>query len=236
KKQRGQLFSVEIKKHLSYLSSSGSDSVQIRSSRTAAVCLVLLCVLLLTAVIVLCVHIHTNNTNYTQETHQLLTNITNLTEERDELIIQNENLSNERNQLINQLSILGKDGQCLDNPKWITYKRNSYYVSSEWKNWVDSRRDCLQRGADLIIINNKEEQEFITKVTSANIVWIGLTDSDNEGVWKWVDGNALTTGFWANTEPNNIAGDEDCAVSSFYWADFPCHFTFVWICERDLEV
>uniref|UniRef100_A0A8C1UJ04 Si:dkey-181c13.1 n=1 Tax=Cyprinus carpio TaxID=7962 RepID=A0A8C1UJ04_CYPCA len=74
---------------------------------------------------------------------------------------------------------------CSDNPKWITYKHSSYYISSEWKNWTDSRRDCLQRGADLVIINNKEEQEFIVNMTSANIVWIGLTDSDNEGVWKW---------------------------------------------------
>ncbi|XP_058644801.1 natural killer cells antigen CD94-like [Onychostoma macrolepis] len=48
--------------------------------------------------------------------------------------------------------------QCSDNLKWITYKRSSYYISSEWKNWTDSRRDCLERGADLIIINNKEEQ------------------------------------------------------------------------------
>uniref|UniRef100_A0A9J8D3Q6 C-type lectin domain-containing protein n=1 Tax=Cyprinus carpio carpio TaxID=630221 RepID=A0A9J8D3Q6_CYPCA len=48
--------------------------------------------------------------------------------------------------------------QCSDNPKWITYKHSSYFISSEWKNWTDSRRDCLQRGADLVIINNEEEQ------------------------------------------------------------------------------
>uniref|UniRef100_A0A8C1UDT9 Si:dkey-181c13.1 n=1 Tax=Cyprinus carpio TaxID=7962 RepID=A0A8C1UDT9_CYPCA len=97
----------------------------------------------------------------------------------------------------------------------LNRSHSSYYISSEWKNWTDSRRDCLQRGADLVIINNKEEQEFIVNMTSANIVWIGLTDSDNEGVWKWVDGN------------------EDCAVSQYSWADFPCNYTFVWICERN---
>uniref|UniRef100_A0A8C1UG18 C-type lectin domain-containing protein n=1 Tax=Cyprinus carpio TaxID=7962 RepID=A0A8C1UG18_CYPCA len=48
--------------------------------------------------------------------------------------------------------------QCSDNPKWITYKHSSYFISSEWKNWTDSRRDCLQRGADLVIINIEEEQ------------------------------------------------------------------------------
>ncbi len=113
----------------SCLSSSGNDSVKNRSSRAAAVCLVLLCVLLLTAVIVLCVHIHTNNTNYTEERDELLTNInslteeknqlqtniTNLTEDKDELIIKNRNLLNERQQLINQLQLLCKEGTFLNS-------------------------------------------------------------------------------------------------------------------------
>uniref|UniRef100_A0A673K9B7 C-type lectin domain-containing protein n=1 Tax=Sinocyclocheilus rhinocerous TaxID=307959 RepID=A0A673K9B7_9TELE len=122
--------------------------------------------------------------------------------------------------------------QCSDNPKWITYKHSSYYISSKWKNWNDSRRDCLQRGADLVIINNKEEQVSEILVTNANIVWIGLTDSDKDGVWKWVDGSALNS-FWGPNEPNSRVGDEDCVISHYSWADFPCNYTFAWICERN---
>uniref|UniRef100_A0A673KI96 C-type lectin domain-containing protein n=1 Tax=Sinocyclocheilus rhinocerous TaxID=307959 RepID=A0A673KI96_9TELE len=121
---------------------------------------------------------------------------------------------------------------CSDNPKWITYKHSSYYISSKWKNWNDSRRDCLQRGADLVIINNKEEQVSEILVTNANIVWIGLTDSDKDGVWKWVDGSALNS-FWGPNEPNSRVGDEDCVISHYSWADFPCNYTFAWICERN---
>ncbi len=41
---------------------------------------------------------------------------------------------------------------------WIYHQSRLDYVSSEWKNWTESRQDCLKRALDLIIINNKEEQ------------------------------------------------------------------------------
>ncbi|XP_067290306.1 CD209 antigen-like protein E, partial [Pseudorasbora parva] len=164
---------LHIFSHLfSCLWCSGSYSVRNRSSRAAAVCLGLLCVLLLIAVIVLCVHIQTMSTNYTEERDQLLTKITNLTEERDQL---------------NQWNCLIRDG-------WIHYKFHLYFISSKKKNWTESRRYCRERGADLIIINNKEEQDFSTTLSKNAKVWIGLTDSDVEGTWKWVDGSTLTSG------------------------------------------
>ncbi|KTF77790.1 hypothetical protein cypCar_00038059 [Cyprinus carpio] len=142
--------------------------------------------LLQPTVIVLCVHVYTNNTNYTQERDQLLTKINNLTEERDKLIIKNKNLLNKTDQLINQLSILGKDDE------WIYYQFSFYYMSNETKSWTESRQDCLKKGADLIIINNSEEQDFVKNNTVNRENWIGLTDIDEEGRWKWVDGSTLT--------------------------------------------
>ncbi|XP_059400678.1 CD209 antigen-like protein C [Carassius carassius] len=210
------------------LQNTGSDSVKTRISRAAVVCLVLLCVLLLTAVIVLCVHIHTKNTNYTEETHQLLTKITNLTEERDELIIKNRNV-------LNQLSI--PDG-------WIFYQSSFYYKSNETRNWTESRQDCHKRGADLIIINTSEENDFVKKITDRREFWIGLTDSEVEGTWKWVDGSTLkdrTSGFWEPNEPNGKEL-ENCVVTYLKkvpqlkgWLDVPCNGAHQWICEKNIS-
>nr|XP_055064549.1 hepatic lectin-like [Misgurnus anguillicaudatus] len=177
------------------LQSTGSEYVRMRRYRSVSVCLVLLCVLLLTAVIVLCV-------KFTKET---------------------------------KIEIPEQD-QRPHKPEWITHKLSSYYISSEWRNWSESRQDCLQRGADLLIINNKEEQDYIIQVTSANLVWIGLTLRKEEGSWNWVDGTNMTFVFWRPGEPNNKVLNEDCAVSQYGWSDYPCHFTFVWICEKGLEV
>ncbi|XP_073730838.1 asialoglycoprotein receptor 1-like isoform X3 [Misgurnus anguillicaudatus] len=76
---------------------------------------------------------------------------------------------------------------------WIYYKFSFYYISSDYKSWSDSRRDCKEKGADLLIINNEEEEVFLRRRTGYNI-WIGLTKE--QGVWKWVDGTTLTSGYW----------------------------------------
>uniref|UniRef100_A0A8C1GV52 Zmp:0000000924 n=1 Tax=Cyprinus carpio TaxID=7962 RepID=A0A8C1GV52_CYPCA len=240
--------------------SYGSDSVKTRSSRAAVVCLVLLCVLLLAAVIVLGVHIYTNNTNYTQERDLLLTKITNLTEDRDdlqtkingltedkdqlltnslteernELIIKNRNLLNERPHLKNELQLLCKEDE------WIYYKSSFYYMSNERKSWTESRQDCLKKGADLIIINSSEEQDFVKNNTVKREFWIGVTDIDVEDIWKWVDGSTLTSGFWASKEPNG-GTIENCAVTYLTrwpdllgWLDVRCNDAYQWICEKSI--
>ncbi|MGH0115073.1 UNVERIFIED_CONTAM: hypothetical protein FKN15_070593 [Acipenser sinensis] len=70
--------------------------------------------------------------------------------------------------------------------------------------------------------------------------WIGLSDKEEEGDWRWVDGTAISKTYW-NTdlnEPNNHAEGslegEDCAVlnsNSRSWFDVPCGYRYKWICQ-----
>lgn len=41
---------------------------------------------------------------------------------------------------------------------WLTFTSRCYYVSSQRRSWDDSRRDCQQRGADLVVIESRLEQ------------------------------------------------------------------------------
>lgn len=41
---------------------------------------------------------------------------------------------------------------------WIHFQASLYYISPEEKTWNLSREFCLQRGADLTVINNRAEQ------------------------------------------------------------------------------
>ncbi|KAM9309010.1 CD209 antigen-like protein D [Pholidichthys leucotaenia] len=115
---------------------------------------------------------------------------------------------------------------------WTTFNNKCYYVSkaSETKNWERSRLDCQQRGADLVIITSKDEHNFVSKFHQN--IWIGLSDKQQEGKWKWVDGSDLVQGFWKSGEPNN-AGNEDCAeISVGKWNDVPCSNELPWVCGQ----
>uniref|UniRef100_A0A3B4YBB2 C-type lectin domain-containing protein n=1 Tax=Seriola lalandi dorsalis TaxID=1841481 RepID=A0A3B4YBB2_SERLL len=41
---------------------------------------------------------------------------------------------------------------------WLMFGSSCYYISSQRNSWDDSRQDCVQRNADLVIINSRQEQ------------------------------------------------------------------------------
>uniref|UniRef100_A0A8C9YWF8 C-type lectin domain-containing protein n=1 Tax=Sander lucioperca TaxID=283035 RepID=A0A8C9YWF8_SANLU len=121
--------------------------------------------------------------------------------------------------------------------EWEYFNGSFYYISSIEKTWQESRDDCLQKGADLVIINSKEEQDFTRKFEK--IMWIGLTDSETEGTWKWVDGTPLTKSYWDSEEPNG-GERENCGHTYLYnlensWNDTPCDLSYSWICEMKVR-
>ncbi|KAG9259803.1 CD209 antigen-like protein E [Astyanax mexicanus] len=240
-----------------------SRSAGSRRYRLAAVGLGLLCVLLLTAITVQWIQfnhlnaerdqlqtsytnltaerdqLQTSNTNLTAERDQLQTSNTNLTAERDQLQTSYTNLTAERDQLQAERDGLHRRLSELARGRWIYFNSSLYYVSTERKNWSEGRNDCRKRGADLVIINSREEQVFINTLIKDQWIWIGLSDCESEGVWKWVDGSKLITGFWGNGQPDNH-GDEDCVFYGYEsdpvnnWADYLCNQQLFWICEKGI--
>uniref|UniRef100_A0A4W5Q9H7 C-type lectin domain-containing protein n=1 Tax=Hucho hucho TaxID=62062 RepID=A0A4W5Q9H7_9TELE len=215
--------------------------------RAAAVCLGLLIVLLLAGIIGLGLH-HKNiisgfedckvrNINLAEKNDQLQISFNTLKKERDQLQTnfnkESDQLKPERDKLQKRFSDLKQAG-----PKgWMLFQSTWYYISSEVKSWDESRQDCRERGADLVIINSKEEQTFLTNLNKR--VWIGLTDKDREGTWKWVDGTPLITAYWTGPQPDNgggdpIYGEEDCAeiIIWWIWNDTSCANHYNWVCEK----
>ncbi|MED6270367.1 hypothetical protein CHARACLAT_009456 [Characodon lateralis] len=101
-------------------------------------------------------------------------------------------------------------------------------------------------GAHLAILTTREQHEAVEKegrrIAGFHIYyWIGLSDSEIEGDWRWVDNSKLTTLFWNvhKSEPDNHQSQgpegEDCAVVDSYtqsWYDVPCEFEYPRICQK----
>ncbi|XP_070295760.1 CD209 antigen-like protein C isoform X5 [Salvelinus sp. IW2-2015] len=204
--------------------------------RPSAVCLGLLCVLLMAGIIGLSAYYGVIGHHNSTERNQLQTSNNNLTEERDQLQTSYNNLTKERDQLQTERDFLS--GR-LTNCGWQKFESRWYFLSTETKTWNKSREDCLERGADLVIINSDKKQEFLFKLKKR--VWIGLTDSVTEGTWRWVDGTPLTTPrYWNDNQPDSgdPSGEEDCVeihkdwISLKAWNDMPCDKKLNWICEK----
>ncbi|KAL7841699.1 hypothetical protein SRHO_G00253900 [Serrasalmus rhombeus] len=65
---------------------------------------------------------------------------------------------------------------------WTKFMSSCYYMSTFRKTWEESRQDCRMKGADLVIINSRVEQIFVSGL--GKTLWIGLTDQAMEGHWK----------------------------------------------------
>uniref|UniRef100_A0A3B5Q720 CD209 antigen-like protein C n=1 Tax=Xiphophorus maculatus TaxID=8083 RepID=A0A3B5Q720_XIPMA len=78
---------------------------------------------------------------------------------------------------------------------WLYFRDSFYYMSSIKKTWDESRKYCLREDADLLIINSREEQNFITQLSRDRLTWIGLHELSGTERWIWVDGAPLTERF-----------------------------------------
>ncbi|XP_028250270.1 CD209 antigen-like protein A [Parambassis ranga] len=161
--------------------------------------------------------------------------LSSMTEERDRL---NAKLTDKIEEALVRLQTLYKQTTTCPSG-WTWFGCTCYLVSSKYGSWDEGRKDCRGRGADLVVINSPKEQEFLATFTTQQS-WIGLTDRDEEGKWKWVDGTPLTVAYWQG-QPNNGGGnpewgEEDCAHirTDVYtsWNDLSCTARLKWVCER----
>ncbi|XP_072546303.1 uncharacterized protein [Salminus brasiliensis] len=189
----------------------------------------------------------------TKQIKSLRSDLSTETRLKNELQSQNRALQEEKRKLNFQLRNMEDNcGQCL--PNWVLMNKTCYFFAVSdtisRRGWAAGRQECIKKGAELLVIDSKEEQEFIVDTLKAmrynlqfsyrNGFWIGLKDDHTEGVWKWLNKTNMTEGYWMDGEPNDDMGIEDCAAvyPTNYpmksWNDVPCSHPLKWICEKEI--
>lgn len=74
------------------------------------------------------------------------------------------------------------------------------------KNWTDAEAQAIAAGGHLVTINDAPENQWLTNTFgTSEAFWIGLTDANTEGDFKWISGEPVTYTNWATGEPNDAS-------------------------------
>ncbi|XP_034275240.1 hepatic lectin-like [Pantherophis guttatus] len=122
--------------------------------------------------------------------------------------------------------------------EWKHFDGACYFFSIQQVIWHTAKSHCEEQKSELIVITNQYEQNFVQAETRGQRYWIGLSDHNDEGQWRWVDSTDYRTSFknWSEGEPNDHSSNEDCAEISQggKWNDISCNTKIFYVCKKSL--
>jgi hypothetical protein len=79
-------------------------------------------------------------------------------------------------------------------------------------SWAAAGERARAQGAHLGTITSDEERRWVASLLGNASAYIGLSDADEEGTWRWVTGEPFAYSHWGDGEPNNSGGVEHYVV------------------------
>ncbi|XP_063001282.1 early activation antigen CD69-like [Elgaria multicarinata webbii] len=109
---------------------------------------------------------------------------------------------------------------------WMTYGKRTYFFSETEANWTASQNFCSSYGGSLVILDTREEKDFVMRFKGSSDSWIGLQRKEVGQPWKQPDGSLFSNWF-------RIRGDGLCSyvtqrVVNSTW----CYNSRYWICSK----
>ena len=115
----------------------------------------------------------------------------------------------------------------IPQPAWTTNPANGHqYAAVDCGTWTQCEAQAVALGGHLVSVNDSAENAWLVSTfTPEKNYWIGLTDKDQEGVWKWTSGEVFGYGNWHTGEPNNAGGVESYVHMNLHYNYYDRHIT-----------
>lgn len=91
----------------------------------------------------------------------------------------------------------------------VQFDKHWYKLHTDRVPWLVAKDRCEQMGGYLACITSRREHEFVTGLVKGRAAWIGGTDAQSEGTWRWLTGEPFEFQAWLPNEPNDTYGRED---------------------------
>ena len=139
-------------------------------------------------------------------------------------------------------------GQRFVPSSYFFFNGNLYEIYEYQKSWEEAKKFCDNIGGHLVTITSEQEQKVIEEkiqYSQNNYLWVGASDTETEGTFKWVTDEAFDYTNWdtlSSNEPNDANGGEDYAaiktvasITSLMgsWNDAASSCSYGFICEYD---
>ncbi|KAL4231672.1 hypothetical protein ACF0H5_009251 [Mactra antiquata] len=120
---------------------------------------------------------------------------------------------------------------------WQKALNNCYLFNvKDQLNWNEARTECSLRNADLMVIGNKQERDWIaiqTESYNTDEWWIGLRYMTK---WTWVQYGGNTRYITWRNEPDNYDEQDCCAINEYgLFSDEYCKSKLGFICSYPLK-
>ena len=117
----------------------------------------------------------------------------------------------------------------LKTPMWGSDK---YKLFSEKKTWADAKAHCQVEGGHLASVHTAEDNRKISLVAgSVATVWIGGSDQEEEGVWRWRDGSPIVNITWKDGTGSQGVKYNCIIKNGQVWMDYLCEEELPFICQ-----
>jgi hypothetical protein len=108
---------------------------------------------------------------------------------------------------ISQKTSSWEDSWAFESHPYACDYKGRYILSKERKTWVKAKKACAAAGLTLAMVTSKKEVREMKEAiifflgddqsskmwSNSNWIWLGGNDLEEEGTWKWLNGDLVET-------------------------------------------